>query len=574
MTNPGPAPNLFGIDVAGLDVAAFLAAAHIAYPLLALVGLLLVGWRKRASWLLVGVLAANAFAWAVTTYPLQRLYALGVGKDRVSNLAFCQVVAAGNSPLATVMVGRTHFSRHGRPHHVLWNTVVAALSGWDPDRVLVLYGWLPLLMLWGFALALYRGLRPPPGAEGWSPWERALVAGGATLLCASPLDFASPYGPAWSMAFLLKPNHALGFVLFPLVLGACARTRGNRGRLVTALLLHLLGWAFALHVVYVAWGLMVFAALSWWAAPREERRRDVLDALIPLALNGLITAPVVVRLILDRVARPADAYSALPAGAAHLLEPTARAGAVFLLGLWGAWIAFRRGDRLGRLLSAQLLGALSIWLAYAGLSPLGLVEQPDEIFYWLRILTGALAGVGLWDLARRAARAFPILARDPARQAAAAGLAILPWTLPYWWNPARMDRYFEGSRAPLPALVVGAGEFLRHHTPRRAVIAGYSEFAWWMGALAGKRALLSEGLYPGPDHPRRLEANATLVKAEDAATVHATAAAYGVTHLVVTPRLLAPHGLTLARLEARPHFRRVYLQGDPAGEFVAVLEIR
>jgi hypothetical protein len=567
------AGNPFGIDVSALDVPSFLAVARLWYPVLALSGLVLVAWRRRSSWLLLGVLLANTFAWAVTNYPLQRLYALGVGKDRVNNLAFCQVAAAGNSPLDTLQVGYTHFSRHGRPHHVLWAAVVAALSGWNPGRVLALYAWIPLLMLWGFALALYAGLRPPPGTPGWSGWERACVAGGATLLCASPLDFTSPYSPAWSMVFLLKPNHALGLVVFPFVLRACAHGRGWKGRLLAALLIHLLGWAFALHVVYVACGLVVYAVLSWFAAPREERRRDVLDALIPLGLNALLTLPILVRLLLDRVARQASVHSALPT-APHLLEPTARAGVVFLLGAWGAWVAFQRGDRLGRLLSAQWVGALLIWLAYAGLSPLGLVEQPDEIFYWIRILTGALAGVGLWDVARRAAREVPALAREPARQAAALGLVVLPWTLPYWWDPARMDRYFEGSRPPLPALLEDTGAFLRDHTPPRAVIAGQTETTWWMAALAGKRSLLSEGLHKGADYQTRVDAVNTLVASEDAAAVGAAAAAYGVTHLVVTPSLLAPHGLDLARLESRPHFRRLFFSGDRGGDYVAVLEIR
>src|SRR5262245_22698312 len=326
-----PPPNLFGADLTGFDVPAFLAAARLAYPWLAVALLGLAWWRRRAAWLLAGVLAANAFAWAVTNYPLQRLYALGVGRDRVSNLALCQVVAAGGSPLDTWQVGQSHLGRHGRPHHVLWGALIAALSGWSPDRVLVLYAWVPLVVLWGFALALYVGLRPPrdalPAEAGsWSAAERALVAGGATLLCASPLDYTSAYGPAWSMTFLLKPNHALGLVLFPFVLRACARSQGLRGRLVTALLLHLLGWAFALHVVYVAFGLAVFAALSWWTAPPQDRRRDLLDALVPLAVNAVITAPVLWRLVADRLARVADSHSALPPSTSHLLEPTARAG--------------------------------------------------------------------------------------------------------------------------------------------------------------------------------------------------------------------------------------------------------
>ena len=348
--------NLFGIEVAALDVVSFLAAAHRLYPLLAVAWLLVVWRRRRSSWLLAGVLLANLFAWFVTTYPLPRLYALGVGRDRLSNLAFCQVAAATGSPLETWQVGQSHLDRQGRPHHVFWSLLVAALSGFDPRRVPVVYAWLPLAVLWAFVLALELALRPPRwGVRGvagftpatqdavWSGWERALVAGGATLLCAAPMDFISPYGPAWSMTFLLKPNHALGLVVFPLVLRSCARSRGWRGWLASALLLHLLGWVFALHVVYVACGLLVFAALTWLRPPRAEAGLELRSALVPLAINAAVTGPVILLLILDRLKRPASVHSLLPSGSPHLLEATLRAGPVFALALWGAWSLIAAG---------------------------------------------------------------------------------------------------------------------------------------------------------------------------------------------------------------------------------------
>ena len=53
-----------------------------------------------------------------------------------------------------------------------------------------------------------------------------------------------------------------------------------------------------------------------------------------------------------------------------------------------------------------------------------------------------------------------------------------------------------------------------------------------------------------------------------------SAAPFGVTHLAVTRSLLSRYGQSLAALEARSHFRRVYFTGDPAGNFVAVLELK
>ena len=145
--------NLFGADVRALDVEAFLAAAHHLFPLLAVAWLVLVVRRRRPSVLLAGVLLANAYAWLETNWPLQRLYALGPSSDRVNNLALCQVVAAGHSPLHTPQVGQMHFEP-------FWAMVTAIVSGWSPSRLLALYPFFPVLTAGGFALSLYFALRP------------------------------------------------------------------------------------------------------------------------------------------------------------------------------------------------------------------------------------------------------------------------------------------------------------------------------------------------------------------------------------------------------------------------------
>jgi hypothetical protein len=71
-----------------------------------------------------------------------------------------------------------------------WGVLVAALSGFDPDGVLRLYPFLPLLVAAAFVLSLYWGLgaRAEDGSC-WSPWERVLCVGFATLLSSAPLDF-------------------------------------------------------------------------------------------------------------------------------------------------------------------------------------------------------------------------------------------------------------------------------------------------------------------------------------------------------------------------------------------------
>jgi hypothetical protein len=523
---------------------------------------------RRPEWLLAGVLAAQAYAWSVTNVPLQRLYALGPSRDRIGNLGLVQVVAAGDAPLQTTQVGQLHFEP-------FWGVLVAALAGGDPERVLSLYPFLSLLVALGFPLALYYGLRPPAGStEGGSGWERALLAGFAVLLSSLPIDYGNTFRVPWARTFLLKPNHALGLVVFPLFLALFVRIRSWRARMAAGLVLHLLGWVFVLHMVYVSAGLVVFAVLSW-LRDRVEARRDVLDAAVVLGINLVVVSPYLVMLFVGYPFLVRSATYALPAGPSHhLLEGTLATGALFWLGSWGAVVAYRRGDRLGRLLTAQLLAALAVWLSYVVLGALHLARERDEIFYWLRFLFAASAGIGAWDLAARAApRLTPRLAA-PAVRAAAIALLALPFSLPYWWDPARMDPNFAGSLTPVPEVLRTSMEYLRRETDPRAVVAGEPDLTRWAAALGARRAVIAGGMNRSRDQEERWRVMDALVKSEDGAAVRAAAAPYRVEYLLVDPALLARYApLTLAELERRPHLRRVHFSGDPDGDFIAVFRL-
>jgi hypothetical protein len=564
------AANLIGLDVAGLDVPAFLGAARLLYPLLALAWLVVL-WRvKRPWWLLLGAVAGNAYAWGVANYPLLRLYAMGPSRDRVSNVALCQVVAAGNSPLHTWQVGQLHFEP-------FWGLLVAAVSGWSTERVLTLYPYFALATSVGFALSLYFGLLPRGRAaagpdEAWSAWERALVAGSATLLVSTPLDFISTYRVPWSMTFLLKPNHAVGLILFPLVVRAFVSIRSWRARVGAGLLLHLMGWAFILYMAYTAIGLAVFAAWSLLRR-RKEARTDAIDAAVVLGVNALIVSPYVIMLLVGYpFLVPLPVMTISPASP-HLLETTTRGGWLFALGLWGAVVAYRRGDRQGRVWAAQVAGAFMIWVGYLALSALQLARERDEIYFWLRFLTAASAAIGAWDLARRLAA----WSRHPWPAAARAGaLALLavPISLPYWWDPLRMDSYFPGSLPPLSASIQEPTRFLRRSTEPRAVVAGDHDYARWVGALGARRVLLGDHLHSPGDRPRREALERDLALGTDPAQSTATAAAYGVRYLVVTRAFLRHHpGSSWAALRQRADLRLAHLTGDPAADFVGVFEI-
>jgi hypothetical protein len=374
------------------------------------------------------------------------------------------------------------------------------------------------------------------------------------------------------MTFLLKPNHALGLVLLPWVLRAFAGIDGWRSRIAAGALLHVMGWAFVIHMGATCVGLVALA-LAGFALRHPEARRDARDAAGVIGINLLIVSPYLVLLFATYGVFTSTVRHQIPPWSAHLWEATARLGWMLPLAAWGAVVLWRR-DRLGRVWAAQALGALLLWLSFYALSALQLAKERDDLYYWLRVLAAALAASGAWDLAGRAAEVargeIAALLAAPERRAAALALAALPWALPSWWDPARMDLYFAGSRDPLPATATVTAAALADRPD--ALVAGDPYSARWIAALTGRRVLLAHD-FPAPsDWRRRVELNEALLRGDPAALPDA--ARRGVTHFVVTSGELARAGLDIAEVRRRPHFVPVALVDDAAGGFVALFELR
>ena len=550
--------NAFGVDVGGLDVAAFLAQARLLAALAGLAWIALVLRARRPAVVLVGAMAANALAWLVSTWPLQRIYALGPSADRITNLAWCTMVAAGAPPLQTSQVGQLHFEP-------LWGLLVAALSGFDADRVLALYPFLPLPMAIAFPVALYVGLRPAEPGEGWSPWERAAAALAGTLLISAPFDYMTTYRVPWALMFLLKPNHSLALVLFPLFLYAFVRVRGWRSRIAVGLFLHLVAWTFVLHMAYIAIGLAVYAAWTL-VAGRGDGRRAVVDVATVIGVNALIVSPYLVMLLVGYPFLQPVAIQQIATASPHLLETTFRLGPIFPLGVWGVVVAHRRGDRLGRVWSGQVVGAYLVWVGYLVLSAMHQARERDEIAFWIRILMAVSAAVGAWDLAARVGARWRGTRATPAWRAAALMAMALPWCLPCWWDPARMDVLFPGSLPPLPRRIVEPTDYIRLHAPPRAAVASDPDYSRWIAALGGRQVLRDRHMHLTADQPDRERVLDTLLREPDGASVAAAAARYRIGYLVVTPALLAMYpGVTLEDLASRPHWERVLVTGEEGG---------
>ncbi|MGE0456251.1 MAG: hypothetical protein AB7O37_20980 [Vicinamibacteria bacterium] len=554
-----PGANFSGIDVGGLDVEAFLGTSRALYPVVAL-ALLGLAWRRRGpGLLLLGVVLGNAWAWFVTNWPLRSLYGLLSSSDRLGNLGLVQVVAAGNSPIRTSQVGQLHFEP-------FWGAFLALVTGFEPERVLALYPFLPLVMAVGFALTLYWALSGP-GGSGLPAAERAVIAGFATLLSSAPLEFAGTYRTPWALMFLMKPNHALALVLAPLVLRQVAGIRGWRDRVLAGALLHLLAWAFVLHMAFFSVGLVAFAAWSFFDR-RTEARKDAVDVCAVIGVNALIVSPYLVMLLLGYAFLQPSPHMTIAPYSAHLLEALIQHAPLTLLALIGIR-TLARGPRLARLLAAQGVGAVVVWLCYFLLSFLQLARERDEAYYWLRIWLAACAASGAFELARLIAEAARLECCGPRRAAAVLALA-LPWSVPYWWQPALMDSYFAGSLAPVPDRLRLPTDFIRRETDRRAVFAGDEQYCRYVAALGGRRALLMPALGQTRDAGHRYEIETSLLALQPSL---ADARAMGVSHLVVTRQYLEAKGVSLDELRSRAHLREVFRWSSPS-DFVSVFELR
>jgi hypothetical protein len=565
-----PGTNVFGVDVSQLDVPAFLSLARTLFPLLGLAWLAATVRLRLPGVLLLGVVLANAYVWLETNWPLQRLYALGPSSDRVNNLALCQVVAAGHSPLVGPQIGKAHFEP-------LWALITSVLSGFDTDRLLRLYAFLPLLAVAAFAVSLYFALRPLQGAPsadepeggGWCPWQRATIAAFATLLASDALDYGGSYRVPWAMTFLLKPNHALGLVLLPWVVRAFAGIRSGRDRLKVGVLLHLLGWVFVIHMGIVCVGLLALAALATLKG-EGEARRDWLDAAVVIAINVLVVTPYLVLLFRGYGVLDAGPRLQIPPSSPHTLEVTTRVAWLAALAAWGAVTAWRR-DRLGRVWVGQAAGAALVWMAYYVLSLIQHAKERDDVFYLLRTLIAILGAVGAWDVLRRAGRWMDEARRHPAWRAAILAGLTLPLAVPYWWNPARMDLYFGGSLEPLPEEVRETARFVRSDVGPSAIFAGDAAASRWMSALTGARVLLARDFAPPSDRWSRIDLNTRLVRgAQDPI---AFAARWKVTHFLVTPELLANYGVSLAEVEAHPFLKQLHFAGSRTSNYIVVFAL-
>lgn len=567
--------NLFGFDIGGIDVPSFLSLTRVAFVGIALLGAALTARSDdsgRAGRVVLGVAAAGHFlAWFATMFPLPNTYGVNGSMDRENHLGWANVVALGFSPFRTFQVNHLHFEP-------VWPLLTAMAAGFEVERINLVFQWAPLMI--GLALlssvwfTWVRGPKELPEAK----IEAAFAALGAVLLMSVPGDFSGPFRNPWALMLLLKPNHALGLVLAPLAALALARAGTWKTRLFAGFVLQLVGWAFVIHMALFVAGLGVFVALSWLTR-RGDRMKDLVDVGTAIVANLVIVSPYLVMLV---VAYPflqgQDAYRLSPFSERPFEGPL-RLGALFLLSAVGAWSAYGKNGRLGRILASQWLGAQLVWQLFPILGLFGQAREQDEAFYWCRFWTGLFAGVGMLRLTLLLRDRLPKDLEGKARQLAGHATAVslvilLPSLLPAWWDPSLMDQYFVAARRPLPDWIAEPTAFIRATTPPSAVFAGDRDYARWIAAYGARRVLLSNSLNSPNDRPHREEVESALLRNGPRSLISEGRHQYSIQFVFATSKPLAQApDITLGMLQALPYLETVYDHQFPEGR-VMIFRLR
>lgn len=552
--------SLLGFDLTTMNVASFLAVMRIAFVVLTLLGVALLTRcldDRRIGRVVLGIaIAGHLLAWLATMAPLPNVYGTNGSQDRENHLGWANVVAQGFSPLYTFQVNHLHFEP-------VWPLLTAMASGFEADRVAVVFQWAPLvvglLVLLSVRFVWRRGVE---GSEGRDA-EAAFAALGALLLMAAPGDFTGPFRNPWALTFLLKPNHALGLVLAPLAALALARARCWKSRLFAGFMLQLVGWAFVIHMALFVAGVVVFVVLSW-TTKRIDRKKDLTDSGTAIGANLLLVSPYLFMLVVAYPFLEASQAIRISPLSERALEGPLRMGLLLLISGIGAWRTYRNGGRLGRILASQWLGAQIAWQLFPLLSLIGQAREQDEFFYWSRFWTGLFAGAGMFTLVLNTLSQLRRRhdQRPPERAGTAAAISLvvlLPALLPVWWDPMVMDQYFVAARKPLPAWIAEPTRFIRAHAPKEAVFGGDRNYARWVAAYGARRVLMAASLNSPNDIRRRVEVEDALLKDGRRALMLEGRDRYSIQYILATTDSVdQAKDLALDELAKRPYLERVY----------------
>lgn len=523
---------------------------HAAWFLGALVSAGLLHARPRPRLALLILILMHGLAFLGYYGGLARTYAVGVSSDRSLGVGMALSVAQGGSPFNHVQVEFGNLEP-------LWTFTVAALSGFSRDLVPWVYDRTTLLVLALTAAGFYRAWsRASPDEDSdASGWRGVFVAASVLGLSSLALSATAPILPFWLSNFVFKPNHALAFGL----VGLLSRWRPATGSWPrTGALLGLLFWVFILDWAFLLPGIFL-AALAG-----NGRLSALKDAVLAAVLSLLLGLPYLLHLLKD--------YN--PAGKGEmpqiwrdqmgdrLKDPywwSLDLGALLVLFLIGLFVTARRSSAengaVGFLLSGPLVAAAYVLGLQVGFAP-----EPDEGFYYFRMVAAAGAGYALWFLVRRYSRSGKPLYGP-------AFALVLLCSFPARFDPMQGDRYFKASLEPLPEPVLTAASWIRENTDGRAIMI--SSEGIMLSGLTGRRFLMVRPEQTA-DRATRERAERDILTSLDEATVRRAAARYGVTHVILDGSLREKYGDAAVKgLGNRGWFEPLF-----ANSFARILAIR
>lgn len=553
------------------ELASFFLAAKYVYVLLFGVVVFLV-YRWRRPWLLVvGTIGLCVYAWMAGEAPLKRLYAFAPPFDRMFNVAMTATSATGHSPFESYQVGTADLEP-------FWRLAMRVAAGERPEMVLELYPYLPGLVLVLLPLSLYFGLgrseRGETSAVTERRWEVALIVYAVMLLNSSSHEQFGVFRSFWPMSFLLKPNHVLGFVLIPLFVRAWTSRRRRCHTLLAGLILAALAWVFLMHWSYVLVGLAAYPLVARWAGRPPELGRTSWVA----GISFLAAVPYVVFLVSNfhwgyggAVARKIWLQFGYEEGFFNVFSVGYEHGLLFFLSLAGiVGMAARRGKE-DVLWLALLLGTVVGWAGYVLLIGFQKIIEPDEFYFYSRFLLSVAAGSGAYFTIKAAeglVRGSWNVSTNP-RVVSLFLLLTLPLSVPYWWNPPEMDRYYHLALEPIPTERSVLGEWIRENTSPDDVFVAGSETSLWIAALSGRRVLLTGHHRPSYDYEDRKDLEKRLLADREPAAYREAWDRFQVTHLVLDPDFVSALRVDSAQLESLPWLELVF-----EGEAVKILAIQ
>ncbi len=538
----------------------------VKYVFAVLFGLWLLVWfRWGAPWILVGgAIFFCLFAWTAMQAPLHRLYSFQPPLDRAFNVAMSATAATGHSPFESYQVGAADLEP-------FWRAVMSVAALGRPENVLKIYPYLPAVVLILLPLSLYLGLARKEVGDADSGalerrWELALVVYAVMLLNSSVNEQFGVFRSFWPMNFLLKPNHALGFVLIPLWLRAWTGCRPLVRTWGAGVVLGVLAWAFLMHWSYVLLGLLVYPLVARWAGRAPELGRTAMVAGISL----LAAFPYVLVLLLNfhwgyggELARKIWLKPAYAEGYFNIFSVGYEHGVLFFLSLAGIVGMASRRRKEDILWLALLAGSAVGWATYLALFGLKKVIQPDEFYFYSRFLLSVAAGSGAYFLLKWISTEVGRLSPGGIRPKMVGVFLILtlPQSFPYWWNPPQMDRYYHVGLEPIPERISVLGQWIRENASPDAVFVADADTSLWIAALSGRRVLLTGHHRPPFDYAERRDLERRMLVEQEREAFLKAWRRYQVSHLALEPEYLSTLNAEEAKFESLPWLERVYDDG-------------